>query len=889
MDVTSLQQIGPYAVERFIDEGAFAWVFEVIDPKFSGRRLALKMLKPEAAAGEEFRRFQSEARLLAQIDHPNLVTIFDFGKDEVTDNFYYVMTFVDGPTLKERLKEGPLAIEVAVPIFVSVLDGLARLHDNGVVHRDIKPANVLLGRDGRARLADLGIARVQAEGGQTRTGVAVGTALYMSPEQARGRPVDSRSDLFSLGLSLYQTLTGQAVYDYIDSLDSSSGMDVLLYIGSLVHTSSEFDVRFEAEPAVPVAIQRIILKSLRLEPEERFESAAEMRDALQEAMEAPTETPAAPGLAFRTIGIGGAALALVLALVGAYFFYWSPRQEQAALRSHTAQRFEAASTLSARAITVATAAQELRPGPPDSLVAEIEDRLQRAAARLEYGTVDLEGGSYELALKNFDRVHTHYTEVCQILTDQFLTARADADGEALRQRTLQLSDRGAEAIAPESWQELTAVLPRVAAPEKECAGCEAAEVQLARVHATLEGAPLAGAVEKELAEAWPKLADAAYKDAIASRGLALSRTAPARDYKLSVKEAKRLLLQGSRSLKNQDFQAARDAYQKAERGFVTASAIALSAPARDEAQELAKQALAEGVPNVSEPEQLIARGNEAYAAEHWQEATDLFARATARLQELRQANAWRLAAIELRNEAIAARDKAAAGGAEKSAPTDFAGAQASMANADKSLELGDSQQAQASFAASRDGYAAAGERAQEALRQASAKQAAVVATGEKLVGDGSCTDLEPAETSQQCQAAVSSLEQGTAALEALDASTALRHFYAAAQSYAKAGSAQMLWDATRPLPPQLARRVPQSELVTVKARQLYSFAVEATDPNGDPLQYTWTIDGEVQQERGSTMQRSLQRSGTVAVKVEDGTGGELVEQWRVEVGETSAD
>ena len=185
MDVTSLQQIGPYTVERFIDEGAFAWVFEVIDPKFSGRRLALKMLKPEAAAGEEFRRFQSEARLLAQIDHPNLVTIFDFGKDEVTDNFYYVMTFVDGPTLKERLKEGPLAIEVAVPIFVSVLDGLARLHDNGVVHRDIKPANVLLGRDGRARLADLGIARVQAEGGQTRTGVAVGTALYMSPEQAR--------------------------------------------------------------------------------------------------------------------------------------------------------------------------------------------------------------------------------------------------------------------------------------------------------------------------------------------------------------------------------------------------------------------------------------------------------------------------------------------------------------------------------------------------------------------------------------------------------------------------------------------------------------------------------------------------------------------------------
>jgi serine/threonine protein kinase len=233
MDVRSLEQIGPYRVARYVDEGAFAWVFEVVDPKFEGRRLALKMLMPEAAAGEEFRRFESEARLLAGIDHPNIVTIFDFGKEENYGNFYYTMTFVAGETLRQRLARGPLSVEEACKICIEILDGLATLHEQRIVHRDIKPANLLLGHDGRSRLSDLGIARVETERSKTRTGTAVGTALYMSPEQARGRPVDTRSDLFSVGLTLYEALTGNVVYDHVDSVDSTSGMDVLIYIGGL--------------------------------------------------------------------------------------------------------------------------------------------------------------------------------------------------------------------------------------------------------------------------------------------------------------------------------------------------------------------------------------------------------------------------------------------------------------------------------------------------------------------------------------------------------------------------------------------------------------------------------------------------------------------------------
>jgi serine/threonine protein kinase len=275
-----LRQIGPYPVRQFIAEGGMAWVFEVVDPRFNARR-ALKMLKPSAAGGEEFRRFESEARLLAALDHPNLVTIFDFGKDESTGCYYYTMQFIDGPPLSQR---GPIPLPEAGPLFLDVLAGLAALHDAGVVHRDIKPANVLLTSDGRALLADLGIARVQEEASLTRTGMAIGTALYMSPEQARGKPVGPSGDVFSMGLSIYQVLTGQTVYDATGDVDSTSGQDVILYLGSLIHSGSELKIPFPA--TIPPAVRSVIRRACRFDPAQRYRDAREMHNALLAALEA---------------------------------------------------------------------------------------------------------------------------------------------------------------------------------------------------------------------------------------------------------------------------------------------------------------------------------------------------------------------------------------------------------------------------------------------------------------------------------------------------------------------------------------------------------------------------------------------------------------------------
>jgi hypothetical protein len=168
------------------------------------------------------------------------------------------------------------------------------------------------------------------------------------------------------------------------------------------------------------------------------------------------------------------------------------------------------------------------------------------------------------------------------------------------------------------------------------------------------------------------------------------------------------------------------------------------------------------------------------------------------------------------------------------------------------------------------------------------QRASVVTSREKLVGEGGCVNLPAEDARAQCEQGASSLADGSTALEQLDAPSAQRNFYAALESYARARSAQVLWEGTRPRPPELLRRVPQREIVKVTPRQLFSFAVEASDPNGDVLRYTWTIDGQVQEESGPTLKRRLEQSARVRVEVDDGRGGQLVESWQVEVAERAA-
>jgi hypothetical protein len=312
MNPRDIEQIGPYPVVEFLAEGGMAWVFKVEDPKFHVYR-ALKMLKPQAAQGDEFRRFESEAKLLARIDHPNLVTIFDLGQDDQTGCLYYTMTFVDGAPLSDG---DPLRPDAATSIFLDVLSALERLHLEGIVHRDVKPGNILVMSDGRVLLGDLGIAREQDSLiSLTRTGMALGSVQYMSPEQARGEPVSPASDVFSVGLSLYQVLTGETIYEAVDEVDASSGEQVLMYLGALLHSGGELSFRFPR--SVPRPLQRVVERACRFDPEQRYPDAGAVRMALLEARHA-ARAPVRGGKRRSWRGLAVAAL-LALAAAGGWY------------------------------------------------------------------------------------------------------------------------------------------------------------------------------------------------------------------------------------------------------------------------------------------------------------------------------------------------------------------------------------------------------------------------------------------------------------------------------------------------------------------------------------------------------------------------------------------
>jgi serine/threonine protein kinase len=223
----NIQEIGPYSVEAEIGRGGMGVVYRAIDTRL-GRAVAIKAL-PEHLADDEERlaRFEREARTLAALNHPNVAGIH--GVEEHQGRRYLVLEYVDGETLAERLDRGTLAVDEALEVCGQIAAGVEAAHEAGIIHRDLKPGNVKLTPDGKVKVLDFGLAKEAEEGSSssvdltrsptltaaqspTAAGVILGTAPYMSPEQARGRPVDRRSDIWSFGVVLYECLTGASPY-----------------------------------------------------------------------------------------------------------------------------------------------------------------------------------------------------------------------------------------------------------------------------------------------------------------------------------------------------------------------------------------------------------------------------------------------------------------------------------------------------------------------------------------------------------------------------------------------------------------------------------------------------------------------------------------------------
>ena len=324
MDIGPGTRLGAYEILSALGAGGMGEVYRAHDTRLK-RDVALKILPDRFAAADRLARFRREAEALASLNHPNIAAIY--GLEDASSRQALVLELVDGPTLAERIAKGPIALDDIWPLAVQMTEALTAAHEKGIVHRDLKSANIKIARDGRVKILDFGLAKVFAappdalDVSQSPTmvgtltgsaGVILGTAAYMSPEQARGQPVDARADVWAFGCVLYEMLTGRPAF---------TGATITDILSAIVRSEPEWS----ALPGeTPAAIRRLLRRCLAKDPNQRLHAIADARleiaDALNHADTAPTVEGASSSRRARLPWIiAGTALVAALAMSIAAF------------------------------------------------------------------------------------------------------------------------------------------------------------------------------------------------------------------------------------------------------------------------------------------------------------------------------------------------------------------------------------------------------------------------------------------------------------------------------------------------------------------------------------------------------------------------------------------
>ena len=328
MALAAGDRLGVYEVRDLIGAGGMGEVYRGHDTKLN-RSVALKIL-PDAFARDPDRlaRFKREAQVLASLSHTNIGSIFGF---EETDTVHaLVLELIEGPTLADRLGQGPLALDEAMPMARQIADALDAAHAQGIVHRDLKPANIKIRPDGTVKVLDFGLAKAVAgepssasvtqpptitSPALTQLGVILGTAAYMSPEQARGRPADKRSDIWAFGAVLYEMLTGKRAFE---------GDDISYTLANILKSEPDWGA---LPPDTPLSIRRVLRRCLEKDPRRRTHDIADARLDLdeQDAAAAVTPLPAKP----RFVKVERMVWALLVAILGGVIAYGVLREPPA--------------------------------------------------------------------------------------------------------------------------------------------------------------------------------------------------------------------------------------------------------------------------------------------------------------------------------------------------------------------------------------------------------------------------------------------------------------------------------------------------------------------------------------------------------------------------------
>ena len=260
---------GRYEIHELIGVGGMANVYRCTDT-LDDREVAIKILKDEYLNNEEFsRRFKNESKAIAMLSHPNIVKVYDVSFGDMIQ--YIVMEYIDGITLKEYIdRQGIIEWKDVIHLTTQVLKALQHAHESGIVHRDIKPQNIMLLQDGTIKVTDFGIARFSDKATRTMTDQAIGSVHYIAPEQARGDQTDGKSDIYSVGVMLYEMLTGRLPFD------GDTAVSV-----ALMQLQQQPKRPREVNPAIPIGLEQITMKAMQKKPSDRYASAAEMLNDIE--------------------------------------------------------------------------------------------------------------------------------------------------------------------------------------------------------------------------------------------------------------------------------------------------------------------------------------------------------------------------------------------------------------------------------------------------------------------------------------------------------------------------------------------------------------------------------------------------------------------------------
>jgi len=311
-------KLGPYEIQSPLGSGGMGEVYRATQRSL-GRQVAIKVLSPEFASDpDRLRRFEQEARSASALNHPNIISIYDVGCEGA--NSYIAMEFVDGKTLRDLLEAGPIPIKKSLQIVAQLADGLAKAHAAGIVHRDVKPENVMITRDGFVKILDFGLAKLtrpDPEGREstvagfnsTQLGMVLGTVGYMSPEQVRGLNADARSDIFSLGATCYEMISGKRAFHGATAADTMSAIlkEEPAQLSTSVHN-------------LPLALGRVVHRCLEKDPSDRFQSARDLAFNLEMLSrdESSPDVPISVGKVSRKLSPLMVAVAVVLAAAAGF-------------------------------------------------------------------------------------------------------------------------------------------------------------------------------------------------------------------------------------------------------------------------------------------------------------------------------------------------------------------------------------------------------------------------------------------------------------------------------------------------------------------------------------------------------------------------------------------